>query len=147
MIKSQPKSSMIISIGAFLIIILIVDAWLFYGLIKSPSSYLWLKLILTPILLVVAIAIGRKGYMSTLSITINNSILTYKYLFGSKKSFKISEIINWNEEVVKSRNGEYKQLSIMAGNGKVFRLSNQENSHYQSVVNYLKKKVKTRKHR
>lgn len=147
MIKSQPKSSTMISIGAFLIIICIVDAWLFYELIKNPSSYLWVKLILTPILLVIGIAIGRKGYMSTLSITISNNILTYRYLLGSKKTNKISEIVNWREEVIKSKNSVYKQLSIIVANGKILRLSNQENSHYQSVLNYLKKKVKTRKHR
>ncbi|WP_436516333.1 hypothetical protein [Ekhidna sp. To15] len=142
MINSRPKSSLMISIGVFLIGILSVDIWLFYELVKNSASYLWAKLILTPTLLVIGIAVARKGYMSTLAITIRNSILTYRYLLGSKKSHKISMIANWQEEVVKSKNGEYRQLSMVLSTGKILQLSNHENSNYQSVVNYLKKKVK-----
>ena len=142
MIKSQPKSSIMISIGVFFIGILIVDSWLFYALIQYPESYLWLKLILTPLLLVIAIAIARKGYTSALSLTIGNQQLTYRYFLGPKKSYKISVIKSWHEEVVKRKKTDYKRVSILLASGKLLHLSNQENSHYQQVVNYLKKKVK-----
>lgn len=145
MIQSKPKSSVMISIGVFLVGILIADAWLFYALINNPSSYLWLKLILTPILLVMAIAIARKGYTSALRLTIGNNQLTYRYFLSSKKSYKILDVTSWHEEVVKSKNTDYKRLSIILVNGKMLQLSNQENSNYQTVLNYLKKKVKVSK--
>ncbi len=143
MIHSKPKSSIMISIGIFLILILAADAWLFNDLIQHPDSYFWLKLILSPILLVIAIAIARKGYTSALRLTIGNNKLTYCYLFGTKKSHKISEVKSWHEEVVKQKNGEYKRVTMVLSTSRALQLSNQENSNYQQVVNYLRKKVKT----
>ncbi len=145
MIQSKPKSSILISIGLFLIGILVADGWLFYTLLQNPDSYLWLKLIFTPILLVIAIAIARKGYTSALRLMIGNNKLTYQYFLGTKKSFKISEITSWHEEVVKQKNADYKRLTIVLSNDKVLHISNQENSNYQQVLNYIKKKVKTSK--
>ncbi|WP_462249631.1 hypothetical protein [Ekhidna sp.] len=145
MIQSKPKTSILISIGLFLIGILITDSWLFYTLLQNPDSYLWLKLIFTPILLVIAIAVARKGYTSALRLTIGNNKLTYQYFLGGKKSFNISDVANWHEEVVKQKNADYKRLTIVLSNGKVLHISNQENSNYQQVLNYIKKKVKTSK--
>ncbi|MEP1032499.1 hypothetical protein [Ekhidna sp.] len=145
MINSRPKSSIMISIGVFLFAILLADAWLFYTLVKNPTSYLWLKMMLTPTLLVIVIAIARKGYTSALKLTIGNNQLTYRYFLSSSKSHKISDVKSWHEDVVKSKNGDYKRLSILLASGKMLQLSNHENSNYQPVVNYLKKKVKLSK--
>ncbi|MEO9484552.1 MAG: hypothetical protein ABJG47_13935 [Ekhidna sp.] len=147
MTTSQPKSSLLISIGVFLIGILAADAWLFYELVQNPASYLWAKLILAPTLLVIGIVVAIKGYTSALRLTIGNDKLTYQYLMGSRKKHKITEITSWNEEIVKSKNGVYKRLSIQLKNGKLLRLSNHENSNYESVLNYLKKKVKVQNKR
>lgn len=145
MIKSQPKSSIMISIGVFLFAILLADAWLFYALVKNPTSYLWLKLILTPTLLVIAIAIARKGYTSALRLTVGNNKLTYRYFLSASKSHKISDVKSWHEDVVKSKSGDYKRLTVLLASGKMLQLSNQENSNYQKVVKYLEKKVKLSK--
>ncbi|GAB4229170.1 MAG: hypothetical protein Tsb0034_00750 [Ekhidna sp.] len=119
-----------------------LDVWLFYALLEHPESFFWLKLILTPLLLVVAIAIARKGYKSSLRLTIGNNQLTSRYWLGTKKSYKISAIKSWHEEVVKSKRADYKQLTMVLSDGRVLQLSNQENSNYQQVVNYVRKKVK-----
>lgn len=142
MINSRPKSSIMISIGVFLTGLLIADTWLFYALVNNPASYLWLKMILTPTLLVIAIAVARKGYTSALRLTIGNNQLTYRYFLSTKKSHKISDVKSWHEDVVKNKNGDYRRLSILLASGKMLQLSNHENSNYQMVVNYLKKKVK-----
>ncbi len=142
MIESQPKSSTMISIGVILSIILGVDIWLFYELVQNPDAYLIVKLILTPTLLVIAITIARKAYSTALRVTIGNNKLTYSYLFGTKKSHKISDVTSWYEEVVKSKKDEYKRLTIVVKNGKALLISNKENTNYQSIVNYLSKKIK-----
>ena len=132
-----------VSIGILIVALLAVDGWLFYALIQKPESYFWLKLILTPTLLVLIIAIARRGYSSSLRLTIGNNKLSYKHFLGSEKSFKIADVKSWHEELVKQKNGDYKRLTLVLVNRKVIQLSNQENSEYQRVLNYIKKKVKT----
>ena len=142
MIQSKPKSSLLISIGLVLLCILLADAWLFYGLLQRPEKFFWWKLVLTPTLLVVAIAIARKGYKSTLQFAIGNNQFTYRYLLGSSKIHNITDVKSWHEETVDSKKVAYQRVTILLANGRVLQLSNQENSQYPKVVNYLKKRVK-----
>jgi len=142
MIQSKPKSSLLISIGLVLLCILLADAWLFYGLLQRPEKFFWWKLLLTPTLLVVAIAIARKGYKSTLQLSIGNNQFTYRYLLGSSKTHKITDVKSWHEETIDGKKVAYQRITILLANGRVLQLSNQENSQYSKVVNYLKKRVK-----
>lgn len=142
MIHSKPKSSLLISIALVLLCILLADAWLFYGLLKHPEKFFWWKLVLTPTLLVVAIAIARKGYKATLRLDIGNNQITYRYLLGRSKTHAITDVKSWHEETVDRKKVAYQRITILLANGRVLQLSNQENSHYPKVVNYLKKRVK-----
>lgn len=128
-----------------LVVILIADLWLFNALIQNPEDFFWWKLIFTPVLLVVAIAIARKGYTTAFRLTIGNNQLTYRYLLSAKKTHNITEVSSWHEEVVKNKKLEYKRLTVILSNGRVLQLSNQENSNYQKVIDYLRKRVKMKK--
>ena len=142
MIHSKPKSSLLISIAMVLVGILLLDGWLFYTLLLHPDDYFWWKLVLTPTLLVVAIAMARKGYQATLQLSIGNNQLTYRYLLSSPKSHPVSEVKSWHEDVVNPKKVAYRRLTILLAHGRVLQLSNQENSNYERVVTYLKKKVR-----
>ena len=142
MIQSRPKSSLLISIGFILVCLVVADGWLFYSLLRHPDQFFWWKLVLTPTLLVIAIAIARKGYQSTLQFSIGNNQLTYRYLFGRSRTHKISEVKSWHEETVNGKKVAYQRVTILLANGRVLQLSNQENSQYPKVVSYLKKRVK-----
>ncbi len=142
MIQSKPKSSVLISIALVLVVLVAADAWLFVTLIKYPASYFWWKLVFAPTLLVIAIAIARKGYNAALQLSVGNNKLSYRYLLGAARSHPISEVKTWYEEVVKNKNVEYKRLTILLATGRVLHLSNKENSQYQRVVDYLQKKAK-----
>lgn len=145
MTKSIPKSNSLISIGFFLLAVIAVDIWLFWGLFQYPESYFLFKLILAPTVFVIGIAVAIKSYSSALILTMGNNGLTYRYLFGSDRKHKITDVTNWQEEVVKRKSSEYRQLSIHLANGKKLKLSNLENTNYDKLVSYLRKKVKAKK--
>ncbi len=143
MIRSQPKSSSMLAIGLFLLGTLAVAIWLLVALLQNPGTFFWAKLILAPTLLVIAIIVTVKSYTSAVIITIGNNRLTYRRYLGPEHTYKITKITNWQEEVVKRKNSEYRRLSIQLVDRSKVQLSNLENSNYEKVVNYLKKKVKT----
>ncbi len=142
MIQSQPKSTSLVAVGLFLMILVIMAMWLMIALINNPSQYFLLKLILVPLLFVIAIIVSVKTYSSAIFVTAGNNKITYRYLVGLKKTHKVSDISNWKEEVIKQKNTEYRRLSIQFTNRKKLLLSNQENAEYKELVNYLKKKVR-----
>ncbi len=141
MIQSKPKSSSRIATGFFLTLVLVATVWLAVALIRNPESYFLMKLILTPLLLAIAIIVAIKSYSSAITMTFKDNKLTYQYLIGPAKTHKISEIVDWREDVVKQKSTEYRRITIQLPNNKKLHLSNQENSNYKSVINYLKKKV------
>ena len=142
MIQSKPKSGTLIGIGLFLFGTLAVAMWLFVQLIQNPGAYFWVKLILAPMLVVIFMTVAVKTFFSAIFLTVGNNQLIYRYLLGSEKKHKISDVVSWQEEVVKSKSNEYRRLIIQLKNGKKLQLSNHENSDYKDVVNYLSKKVK-----
>ena len=145
MINSRPTSNSLVAIGLFLIAMMVADIWLIIALVSDPSRYFLMKLILAPTLLVIVIVVAAKSYFSAINLSLGDNQLTYRYLLGSQKKHKISEVSDWQEEVVKRKNSEYRRLSIQLVNGKTLHLSNHENSNYEKLVNYLRKKVKVRK--
>ena len=143
MIQSQPKSSSMVAIGLFLLGTLVVNIWLLVELLQNPGTFFLIKLILAPTLLVIGIIVAVKSYTSAMIITIGNNRLTYRHFLGPESTYKITEITSWQEEVVKRKDSEYRRLSIQLVDRKKLQLSNLENSNYERVVNYLKKKVNT----
>ena len=144
MITSKPKTTSLIAIGLFLIGLWAADILLFIALLQNPESYFWAKLILAPTLLVIGLMVAIKSYFSTLTLTLGNNQLTYRYYIGSEKKYKIKEISSYKEEVVKRKNSEYRSLSIKLADGKTLRLSNHENNCYNEVFQYLSKKVRSK---
>ncbi len=142
MIHSRPRSNALFAVGFFIVLTLAVDGWILAGLINDPSSYFIAKLILVPTLLVIVIIVASKSYFSAMTMTLGNDRLTYRYPFGSRKQHKVSEIAAWDETVIKRKSSTYKRLTIRLATGKKLHVSNQENSDYDKVLKYLKKKVK-----
>lgn len=145
MIHSRPKSTSLVAVGVFLLIVLATDGWLLAGLIRNPSSYFVWKLVLVPTLFVIGITVAVKSYFSASHLSLGKDKLTYHYPFSSPKTHPVSEISSWHEDVIKRKNSTYRRVSILLVDGKKLTLSNHENSNYDKVVGYLKKKVKHRK--
>ncbi|NQZ78442.1 MAG: hypothetical protein HRT61_20380 [Ekhidna sp.] len=142
MTHSKPKIASLFAVILFLLIVLSVEFWLILGIYKNPESYFYAKAILVPILFVIAILVGVKSYFSSISISLGNNKITYKFPLGSKHEYGIKEIATWDEEVVKRGTSEFRQLSIQLKNDKKLRISNHENTNYGDIRSYLKKKVK-----
>lgn len=145
MAQSKPKTSSLVSVSFFVIVTWTVAGWLIIELIQNPSTYFLIKLVLAPILLVIGIIIAMKSLTSSLTLTFGDNKISYQHLLGSEKRYKLSDIQVWKEDVVKRKNSDYRRLSILLNNGKKLQLSNHENTNYDQVIQYLKKKVRTKK--
>jgi len=142
MIHSKPKSNTLFAVGIFLLIVFAVDIWFLLTLINNPENYFFWKLLLIPTLLVIALIVGSKTYFASAQISLGKDRLTYRYPLQTGKTFKISAISSWKEEIIKRKSSTFKHLTIKMKHGTRLRISNHENTEYDKVVMYLKKKVK-----
>ena len=58
-----------------------------------------------------------------------------------KSAQDIKDLGVWQETVINTKNGEYKQLKLVFVNKGFVKISNQENSEYDKVYKYIKRKA------
>jgi len=143
MIVSRPKVRALFSIGVFLIISFSL------GLVNLryiiAGDYKWYNLLIVLLFLPLALVILIRQLASFKIITIDNGTFKVTHPFIIRGySFKISQIISWNETIINTKNGEFKELFILSTSYKL-KLTIQENSNYAKVIAYLRKKIPGKK--
>ena len=63
----------------------------------------------------------------------------------SRIDLPLNDIKGWREDVVKTKQGEFRETKILYGKKKVIKLSNKENTEYDRLVKYLSQKAKKQK--
>ncbi|MEP0365420.1 MAG: hypothetical protein ABJN36_08060 [Cyclobacteriaceae bacterium] len=145
MIVSKPKSNTTVALGVFLVLIFVVFFFLLNSLISVPDYFIF-KLVLTPIVLVIGLIVLSKFLGSLKVVTLGKDKITVLYLITRMRiSIDVSQVLGWREEVVKTKNGDFCEVKILYTKKKILKLSNKENTEYDKVIQYLKKRVKVGK--
>lgn len=145
MIVSKPKANTITALTIFLILIFISFFMLLSSLLSS-ESYFIVKLILAPIVLAIGLIVLGKLLGAIKVVKLGKGALHIFYpVSRMRTTIDVKDILGWREEVIKTKNGEFREVKILYGQKKILKLSNKENTEYEAVVNYLKKKVKVKK--
>ncbi|MEQ8469537.1 MAG: hypothetical protein RIC35_00040 [Marinoscillum sp.] len=145
MIVSRPKTQTLTALTLFLILIFASFFLLLNSLLKD-ESYFVLKLILAPVVLVIGLLVLGKllGAIKVVKVG-DNKIEAFYPISRMRIKMDVKDILGWREEVVKTKNGEFREVKILYTKKKILKLSNRENSEYEAVVKYLKKKVKAQR--
>lgn len=145
MIVSKPKSNTSVALGLFLVLIFTTFFFLLNSLLTVPDYFI-LKLILSPIVLVIGLLVLSKFLNSLKVVSLGKEKMEVLFLITRVRlKIPVNEILGWREEVVKTRNSEFREVKILYGKKKILKLSNKENTEYDKVIQYLKQKVKIRK--
>lgn len=141
MIVSKAKSSTVVSLSIAVALITATFTWILLDLIYYPEGFFLVKIILTPVLLVISILVLRKFYQILKTVKLGDNKVSVKYLFQKELLFKISDMNGWKEDVVKTKGGDFKQITFSYGKTQV-KLSNRESTEFEAIRKYLSKKVK-----
>jgi hypothetical protein len=136
MIQSRPKGTTLFSLILFLIIAYGIGIWAWFSAPRSPSIWLALPIIC----LVVALLISIKVLLGYRVITIKGDQWRVARLISRDLRFTGKDIEWWREIEIKTAGGTYKQLHVHAGKGVNAKVSLQEHTAYQQVLNRLKTK-------
>lgn len=146
MIVSKPRYQTLFALGVFLILVFGSFFLLLNSLLKAPEQFFILKIITTPLVLVIGLLVLTKFITAIKVIKVGNNKISIKFLISrSVISLNLSDIKAWHEEIVKTKQGDYRETKILYGHKKIIKLSNKENTEYESIVKYLNNKAKKAK--
>lgn len=141
MIISKPKLSTLFSVSIFIIIAFGIAIYSAINIISAENKTLWYALTYTsgPIGLVVLIKILTG--LKTLSVSKEKFNLNAPFKFSNMK-FHGKEIEKWSYTSVKTYGGQYEEVIWKLNSGKKFSISKQENTEFDKVLTYMRKKYK-----
>lgn len=145
MIISRPRTNTITALTLFLILIFTSFFMLLHSLL-SHESWFWIKLILAPVVLAIGLVVLGKVLGAIKVVKLGEKKLQIFYpITRLRVDVKVPDILGWREEVIKTKNGEFREVKILYTKKKILKLSNKENTEYDAVIGYLKKKVKVKR--
>ncbi len=139
MIVSKPKKQALFSLGVFILICLGLGSynllllwrgstWFFNYLMAALFVPLGLILLLRQLFNYKIVSVG------------NNKIQVWYPLRWQVRRWPLTDLQYWQEVIIQTRTGVFKQLEIHFANN-VVKISNQENTSYLQVLQYLQKKA------
>jgi hypothetical protein len=144
MIICQPKNSTLVSLGIFAFICYVALFFLVLDAsyrIEHPPYYYPLVWSLSGVAFLITLRLAF-GYRTIIASN-NKLTVKQKFLFRNRK-YELKNLADWEEIVIKTLNGEYKQLKLRFSNGNL-SISKQEYSDYEKLKSYVTQKVGVKK--
>ena len=140
MIVSKPRTNALFALTVFIIISLTLAYAGIQGPIES-GTWKWYNYIAVYFFGPLALIIGIRMLLNFKLIYIGKDKFEIKYPFRFVfRKYSLKQLNSWSEKQVKTGKKIFRELEIKF-DGRVIKISNQENTSYSEVFNYLKKKA------
>lgn len=140
MIVSKPKRKTIFALGLSTII---TGGGSFYFMneLLNGKTAIWRYIILSLLLLSTSILLYKLIFNYKV-IKISHDVVHVYYPFRLFRSSQpIKALGAWQETVIETKSGIFKELKLVFESKGYVKISNQENSDYDKVLKYIKKKA------
>lgn len=140
MIVSKPKRTTIFSLTVFTLVCGFGSLY-FLRQVLSESEGTWRYIVLGILVLTTSILLSKLlfGY-KVIKISHDQVHIYFPFRFF-KTTQSIKDLGAWQESIVTTNKTEFKQLKLVFLNKGYVKLSNQENSDYDKVYKYIKRKA------
>lgn len=140
MIVSRPKTNALFAIIVFLLICFSLGIVNLNILLQGGRA--WYNFAIVIVTFLIGFSILFKQMVGFKIITVGEE--TFKvaqpFLFRGYQ-FKVKNIEIWEETVIETKNGQFKELTIAQDSGKKLKITLQENGNYKKIKDYLSKKA------
>ncbi len=139
MIVSKPKAEALTALSIFIVICIAMGGYTLRAILNGVGE--WYHYVISSITLLVGIVLLIRQVVSYKVISIGENLVKVNYPLRWKlKIFKLKDLIHWKETIIKTKNAPFKQME-MRFEGYNLKLSVQENTNYEQIAKYLKKRV------
>ena len=140
MIISRPKRNTIFSLGLFTAISSFGALYFMRKILEGPQST-WLYVILGILLFTTSILLYKLLFNYKIIKISHDRVYIYFPFRFFRTSQPIKNLGAWQQTVIQTNKTEFRQLKLVFINKGFVKLSNQENSDYNKVYQYIKKKA------
>ncbi len=138
MIVSKPKPTALIALGIFIIICFGVGGYALNNVLNNTAG--WFGYVISFTMLPLAIILLIRQLLSYKTVQIGDLVrVAYPFRFH-KKEAKLKELASWKQTIIKTKNDPFKQLTLTFKNF-TLKLSVQENTNYEQIYKFLKKRA------
>lgn len=139
MIISKPKPNALIAMGTFVVLMLTLGLYALNSILNGNSA--WYQIVAAGITLPLGVLLAIRQLLSYKIVQVGDNKVIARYPFkNSRKEFSIKDMIHWKEEVIKTKNAPFKQIELKFQND-TLKLTIQENTGYEDILKYLRKKA------
>lgn len=139
MIISKPKTGTLFAVIVFLILAYGASGYMLYEVVQT-QSFATYQLFLLPLTVGIALGVTIKMIIDYKTIVVQNDRVDVKFLLPIRKRYYLKNLDFWQETKIKTFSSTYKELTMRFESRKAVKLSSQENSNYDRIQRYLKKK-------
>ena len=141
MIISRPKIQTVFSLSIFTTVILVSLFYSSIPLLKFREVPAW-HYFVAGILLLTAALLLHKLIFNYKIIKISHDQVHIYYPFRFFKTVQdIKTLGAWQQTIINTKKSEFRQLKLVFVNKGYVKISNQENSEYDNVYKYIKRKA------
>jgi len=136
MIISKPKFGTLLSLSIFIVGSLAIAS---YGLNELLSGQpVWWAYTLTILFYPITLGLMIKITWGYKIILLGSQKLEVRFPFRrKKKKYHLKQLVRWEESIVKTGSGPFKELTLRFDDGLKMKLSYHENSNYDKIFDYL----------
>ncbi len=143
MIISKPKFNTLFALAVFITASLTIATYGLIVLLKGTA--VWWAYTLAFLFSPVALGLIIKVTWGYKIISLGNQKLEVKFPFRmKKKKYHLKQLASWEESIVKTGSGLFKELTLRFDDGFKMTLSYHENIHYDKIFDYLSKNASMR---
>jgi hypothetical protein len=139
MIISKPKTGTLFAVGVFLILAYGASGYMLYQVVQN-QSFATYQMFLLPLTLGIALGVTIKMIIDHKTIIVQKDRVDVNFLLPIRKRYYLKNLDFWQETRIKTFSSTYKELTMRFERRKAVKLSSQENSNYERIHRYLKKK-------
>ncbi|MCF6359782.1 MAG: hypothetical protein L3J29_03375 [Cyclobacteriaceae bacterium] len=138
MIVSKPKPTALIALGVFILICFGVGGYALNNVLNNIDG--WFGYTVAFIMLPLAFILLIRQLLSYKTVQVGDVLkVSYPFRFH-KKEMRFKELISWKQTIIKTKNDPFKQLALTFENF-TLKLSVQENTNYERIYKFLKKRA------
>jgi hypothetical protein len=142
MIHCRPKTKTYLALGLIVVILISGLLYILKHFTNQRSFGIAFYLIASVLLTLVILLLLVKMMASYKFISIGKEKITIKLpLRGKRISYRLDQVMLWDEEKVISNKREFKQITLVFEDKDSFTMTNHEHVNYDEFTGYLSKKI------
>ncbi len=145
MLISKPDIKTLSALAAFLFLDFSLLFYLLFTQIGSERTSISIYPIIL-LLLIVGLVVLIKVVRGYKILTIDKQKIKVKYALSYKNfECKLNELDSWEEIIIQTKKTPFKELKLQFRQGNIVKITNQENTNYNKVYQYMERNASKKK--